>query len=34
LYATWNAGIVECWNTGSEERKKVYFTIKCCIDIL
>ena len=25
-YAAWNGGIVECWKTGSEKRKKVYFT--------
>jgi hypothetical protein len=25
-YAAWNNGIVECWNTGYEKRKKVYST--------
>ena len=25
-YAAWNGGIVECWKTGSEKRKKVYST--------
>jgi len=24
--ATWNDGIVECWNTGYEKRKKIYST--------
>jgi hypothetical protein len=23
--ATWNDGIVECWNTGYKKRKKIYF---------